>query len=49
MRERCVCASKQAQLPEQYRWGHDAMEQFNFGKERAAVAIRALQPEEPKS
>jgi hypothetical protein len=35
----CAQAAKDARLPKGYQWGHDAMEQFNFGKERAALAI----------
>lgn len=35
-------AALNAQLPNGYQWGEDAMEQFNFGKQRAADAIRAL-------
>lgn len=31
--------ARNAKLPRGYQWGHDAMEQFNFGKERAALAI----------
>lgn len=31
-----------ATLPENYQWGADAMRSFNFGKARAAAAIRAL-------
>lgn len=29
-----------AKLPKGYQWGRDAMESFNYGKERAAAAIR---------
>lgn len=36
-----------AKLPEHYRWGHDAMEQFTFGLRRAVEAIRALADKEP--
>jgi hypothetical protein len=36
-----------AKLPDYYQWGHDAMEQFEVGKEYAADAIRALIPERP--
>jgi hypothetical protein len=35
-------AAKNAKLPDHYQWGHDAMEQFDFGKERAELAILAL-------
>lgn len=38
-RERCSRLAERAQLPRGYQWGHDAMEQFNFGKERARKAI----------
>lgn len=37
----CAQAAERAVLPDHYQWGHDAMEQFDFGKERAAAAIRA--------
>ena len=40
-RDACAAAAEAAQLPNHYQWGHDAMEQFDFGKERAAAAIRA--------
>lgn len=40
-------AATSARLPKGYQWGHDAMEQFNFGKERAADAIRALSTTPP--
>lgn len=43
-RERCRLAAISAQLPSHYQWGHDAMEQFNFGKERAAQAIEEGRP-----
>jgi hypothetical protein len=45
--ERAAKIAEAAQLPPEYQWGSDAMEQFNFGKKRAAEAIRALaqQPE----
>lgn len=39
--EEAAQRAERARLPRGYRWGHDAMEQFNFGKERAAKAIRA--------
>lgn len=42
--ERMAEAAENAQLPEGYQWGHDAMEQFDFGKKCAALAIRALSP-----
>ena len=42
--EEAAQAALNAQLPDHYRWGNDAMEQFNFGKKRAADAIRALTP-----
>lgn len=32
--------AERARLPRHFQWGRDAMEQFNFGKERAAKAIR---------
>lgn len=35
-------AAESATLPDGYQWGDDAMESFNFGKERAAEAVRAL-------
>lgn len=38
--EKCATLAEQAKLPRGFQWGHDAMEQFNFGKERAAAAIR---------
>lgn len=41
-RERCAEAALSAQLPTHYIWGRDAMGQFEFGKKRAAGAIRAL-------
>lgn len=41
-RERCARAAESAKLPRRYQWGHDAMEQFNFGKDRAAATIRRL-------
>lgn len=34
-----VTAAKNATLPPGFIWGNDAMEQFNFGKERAAEAV----------
>jgi hypothetical protein len=40
--EVCAITAETASLPDDYIWGHDAMEQFNFGKRRAAEAIRAL-------
>lgn len=40
--ERAAQAAASAQLPAHFQWGHDATEQFEFGKERAADAIRAL-------
>lgn len=40
-REACAQVAESAALPEHYQWGHDAMEQFDFGKERAAEDIRA--------
>lgn len=40
-REECAVIAMNATLPEDFQWGHDAMEQFDFGKERAAEAIRA--------
>lgn len=35
-------AARQAKLPRGYRWGKDARESFEFGKERAAAAVLAL-------
>lgn len=40
--EEAALAAEAATLPEGCRWGEDAMEQFDFGKERAALAIRGL-------
>ena len=40
--EAAESAARDATLPERYQWGDDAMEQFNFGKQRAAEAIRVL-------
>ena len=40
--EECAVAAELAELPAHFQWGDDAMEQFNFGKKRAAIAIRAL-------
>jgi chromosome condensin MukBEF complex kleisin-like MukF subunit len=37
-----------AKLPKDYQWGHDAMESFDFGKERAATAIHSLADQAPK-
>jgi hypothetical protein len=31
--------ARAAKLPRGFQWGHDAMEQFDFGRERAALAI----------
>lgn len=45
-RERCALAAIDATLPTHYQWGRDALEQFVFGKKRAAGAIRALTDEE---
>lgn len=39
--EHCAKIAENATLPEDYIWGRDAMGQFDFGKERAAAAIRA--------
>lgn len=47
-RERHAKAAMKAKLPKGYQWGHDAMEQFNFGKKRAADAIRSLKPRRSK-
>lgn len=44
-REQCARRAMSARLPRGYEWGHDAMEQFNFGKERAAKAIREGKPQ----
>lgn len=38
----CAPAAEQAQLPPHYQWGHDAMEQFEVGKEIASDAVRAV-------
>lgn len=46
-REACAGDAERARLPKGYQWGRDAMEQFNFGKERAALAIRARTQETP--
>lgn len=35
-------AAENAGLPSNFHWGEDAMESFNFGKKRAADAIRQL-------
>ncbi|MGI9489160.1 MAG: hypothetical protein ACR2RF_25395 [Geminicoccaceae bacterium] len=43
-----VEAARSANLPDGYQWGDDAMEQFNFGKERAAQAIEALAAPAPE-
>lgn len=40
--ERCAKAAHDASLPEGYRWGYDAMEQFYFAKRRCVEAILAL-------
>ena len=42
MRLKAQAAAFTAQLPSHYRWGHDAMEQFNFGKKRVREAIADL-------
>lgn len=39
--EECAKVADAAKLPDGYRWGAEAMEQFDFGKECAAAAIRA--------
>lgn len=39
VRKECAAIALAAKLPAHYRWGQDAMEQFNVGKERAAKAI----------
>lgn len=39
--ERDAQLAESANLPHGYLWGRNAMESFNFGKERAAAAIRA--------
>jgi hypothetical protein len=36
-----LAAGLAATLPPGFQWGSDAMEQFNFGKERAVDAMRA--------
>ena len=38
--ERAAMSALNAKLPDGYLWGRDAMEQFRFGKARAAEAIR---------
>jgi hypothetical protein len=40
--EDAAATAEEAKLPQHYQWGEDAMEQFDFGKRRAANAIRAL-------
>lgn len=42
MRLKAQAAAFTARLPVSYRWGRDAMSQFNFGKNRARLAIAAL-------
>lgn len=37
--EAAAKVAREAKLPTGYLWGRDAMEQFDFGKERAAKAI----------
>lgn len=47
MREKAVAAAMNAPLPDNYQWGEDAMEAFNFGKTCAANAVdAALSPKE---
>lgn len=41
-RERCAKVALAAKLPPHYQWGRDAMEQFEFGKKRAADAIMGV-------
>jgi len=41
-------AARNVQLLNHYRWGNDPIEQFNFGKKCAELAIRALLQEKPK-
>lgn len=42
LREDAANAALCAELPEGYEWGEEAMEQFDFGTECAANAVRAL-------
>lgn len=44
-----VKAAENASLPDHYRWGEDAMEAFNFGKTRAALAVRETLATEEKN
>lgn len=39
VRAECADLARNATLPSHFNWGSDAMEQFDFGKERAADAI----------
>lgn len=39
VKKECAARALAAKLPDNFRWGADAMEQFDFGKERAAKAI----------
>lgn len=40
-REACAAVARDAPLPDSFAWGREAMEQYDFGRERAAEAIRA--------
>lgn len=40
--EAAAMAARGAKLPDDCIWGRDALEQFDFGKQRAEAAIRAL-------
>jgi hypothetical protein len=41
-RERCELAAYRAKLPPDFQWGEEARDNFDFGKEQAARAIRTL-------
>jgi hypothetical protein len=40
--EQCELAARRAKLPPNFQWGEEARDNFDFGKEQAARAIRAL-------
>lgn len=42
--EDALKAGEDATLPEDYQWGADALEAFNYGKSRTLSAIRAVKP-----
>lgn len=46
-RDEAAKIAEGATLPEHFIWGNDAMEQFNFGKERAALAVTEEKKAEP--